>query len=532
MNANFDVIIVGSGPAGVSAAFPLVENGIRVLMVDGGREVKVMPPEQPFLNARAKDVNQWKWLIGKNFHSLQKHDVVSPKIRVPTQMHVFEGFEVANQIETRNFVSLGSLAAGGLSNAWGCGVARLSESELSEFPFNASDIEQSYETVARRVGISGRHVDDLSDYFGLDEWSKPPIQMDPLHTSLFDKYINQSSRLASLGFSLGRSRSAVLSEDYAGRSACNNSGNCLLGCTRRALYSATEDLVKLQQYQNFYYESGFVVEDLLRSGNHWVINGVNHMSQERRKITSVKVLLAAGTLATTRLALKALKYMKPVPLLSSPTAAFLLWLPRKIGLPRTPSFGLGQLSFSLKIRDNISAYGSTFGTTGIPVTEFVRHLPLSRRYGVDILANLLSSCIVGNVFLPGELSISKATLSSEGSLRVDGGYSNLVPNLMAEAAMRLRKAYIKLGAILLPMSFTVGRPGGDIHYAGTLAMREIAKVGETNAYGELCGLEGVHVVDGACLPTLSEKPHTLTIMANADRIARLIAQSKFLKEIN
>ena len=44
-------------------------------------------------------------------------------------------------------------------------------------------------------------------------------------------------------------------------------------------------------------------------------------------------------------------------------------------------------------------------------------------------------------------------------------------------------------------------------------------------HGELHGLMGVHVVDGACLPSLTEKSHTLTIMANADRIARRIAKN-------
>ncbi len=73
------------------------------------------------------------------------------------------------------------------------------------------------------------------------------------------------------------------------------------------------------------------------------------------------------------------------------------------------------------------------------------------------------------------------------------------------------------------MSFTIGRPGGDIHYSGTLPMRRTPAFGETNAEGEVVGMPGVHVVDGACLPLLSEKSHTLTIMANADRIGKKIA---------
>jgi choline dehydrogenase-like flavoprotein len=94
---------------------------------------------------------------------------------------------------------------------------------------------------------------------------------------------------------------------------------------------------------------------------------------------------------------------------------------------------------------------------------------------------------------------------------------------MDEAAKKLSKAFWSLGAVLLPGSFTVGRPGGDIHYAGTLPMRESPSPGETSPRGEVEGLDGIFVVDGACLPTLSEKSHTLTIMANADRIGRKLA---------
>jgi hypothetical protein len=49
---------------------------------------------------------------------------------------------------------VGSLARGGLSNAWGCGVARLSAEELRDYPFPPGDIEKSYEIVTRRMGVS------------------------------------------------------------------------------------------------------------------------------------------------------------------------------------------------------------------------------------------------------------------------------------------------------------------------------------------------------------------------------------------
>jgi thioredoxin reductase len=124
MSPEFDVIIVGSGPAGVSVAFPLVEAGLKVLMVEGGREARIPPPSRPFLTERSSNTEQWKWMLGENFHALRKMEAVSPKLRVPTHGYVFDDFIDSNRIKVDNFVAIGSLAKGGLSNAWGCGVAR------------------------------------------------------------------------------------------------------------------------------------------------------------------------------------------------------------------------------------------------------------------------------------------------------------------------------------------------------------------------------------------------------------------------
>ncbi|MDA9086263.1 FAD-dependent oxidoreductase [Methylophilaceae bacterium] len=523
MTPDFDVIIIGSGPAGVSAAFPLVESGLNVLMIDGGQEATIAPPIKPFLESREKDIDQWRWMVGESFYALQMRQAVSPKLRVPTNDYVFNKFLDANKIKAQDYVAVGSLATGGLSNAWGCGVAKLSDTELSEFPCHKSDLNISYETVARRIGISGGNEDDLKDYFGLDEWSQPPIELDALHEYLYARYTKRKAKCSQMGFRLGRSRVAALSKDFSGRLACNKSGNCMWGCYRKSLYSASDDLPALRKFKNFHEERGFIVDELTKNNEILSVQGQVNSTKESKNFIARKVMLAAGTLATTRLALKTIRYKESVQLMTCPTAAFLLWLPSLLGEPRVPAFGLGQLSFSLTLQ-KIKAFGSTFGASGISISEFVRHLPLQKRYGIDLLRSLLSSCIVGNVFLPGNLSISTAKLKGDGSLLVSGGYSEEVPDTMIEISRHLRKAYGLLGAKMLPGSFKVGSPGGDIHNSGTLPMRENPSLGETDSLGELKGFLGLHIVDGASLPMLTEKSHTLTIMANADRISRAIAK--------
>ena len=95
---DFDVIVVGSGPAGVSAAFPLVNAGLNVLMVDGGKEQKMNPPQKKNLDLRLHDKNQWKWMVGDDFHALQMDNFISPKHKTPSLEYVFDDFKKYNKI--------------------------------------------------------------------------------------------------------------------------------------------------------------------------------------------------------------------------------------------------------------------------------------------------------------------------------------------------------------------------------------------------------------------------------------------------
>lgn len=520
MDADLDVIIVGSGPAGVSAAFPLVQAGLRVLMVDGGRSSRAPPLSVPYLQARERDLQQWQWMLGHDHYALRRLAALSPKMRIPQHSYIFEDFERVDKIQTEGFFAIGSLAQGGLSNAWGCGVARLSHQELIDYPFAPSELDLSYAVVTRRMGVSGATPDDLSDYFGLDDWADPPIPIDALQGRLLDRYLRKRPLPAVSGVRLGRARVATLSIDRDERLACDLSGNCLWGCHRRSLYSSTEDIEVLKRYDTFIYRPGFIVERVARTLERPYIQG--RIGTQCETLAARKVILAAGTLATTRLALLATGVEPPVAMFSSPVAAFMLWVPALLGTPRGSEFGLGQLAFTTNLPGEIPGYGSLFNTTGIPIAEFARFMPMTRRAAVDILRSLLSSCIVGNFYLPGRFTRARLKLNADDWLLVEGEHEDGVPVLMQAARQRLGKAFRRLGALMLPGSFTIAKPGGDIHYAGSLPMRSAPIPGETDALGQLWGMKDVHIVDGACLSALTEKPHTLTIMANADRIGRYL----------
>jgi choline dehydrogenase-like flavoprotein len=241
-----------------------------------------------------------------------------------------------------------------------------------------------------------------------------------------------------------------------------------------------------------------------------------------RVVAAKSVVLAAGTIATTAIVLRSLALVDhPVRLLSNPTAAFLLVLPERIGSFVSSGQNLAQLSLSLS---GISEFGNVhcalFSATHIPSYEFVRHFPLSRALAIDLWRLMMPAAIVGNCFLPGDHSEHSITLESNGRLIVRGGARPNLERTLKMLRRALSRTFRPLGALMLPGGFLAGAPGSDIHYAGTLPMTRESGVATTSPDGEVTGLSGVFVADAASFPSLPAKPHTLTIMANADRIGR------------
>lgn len=71
MTESYDAIIIGSGPAGVSAAFPLLDRGLRVLMIDGDLASSAIVPTASYSETRRADPDQWRWMLGDDFHAMK-----------------------------------------------------------------------------------------------------------------------------------------------------------------------------------------------------------------------------------------------------------------------------------------------------------------------------------------------------------------------------------------------------------------------------------------------------------------------------
>lgn len=522
-----DIVIVGTGPAGASAAYPLVEAGFRVLLIDGGRQVPEIEPQSSFVNFRTSSLSQWKFFLGSELATLGTAGSNSPKLRAATMAPVFEGFAGAFPAELDNFKLIGSLASGGLSNAWGAGVAAYDNDDLFGFPITAADLAPSYNVIAGRIGISGAANDDLRDVFGLMAPLQPPPALDRNARILIERYIKNPNIARRRGFKFGIARNAVLTEALNGRQPCDRSTFCLWGCEKRAIYSARFDVERLLAMPNCS-KLDATVTRLSRAGGEFRIDARSTRNGSPISMTAAKIILACGAVGSAKLAFELIGHRnQAVRLLSTPSAAFAILLPQRLGCPvEARGFGLAQLSFSADMENGAAgpAFGNIFGTSGLPMFEFARVAPLSRLAAQRLFQVLLPAMLVGNCFLPGDDSAHSLSLREDGTLLIAGGYHRDSDTRFKDIHARLARSLFRYGLVLLPGSFSRSEPGSDAHYAGTLPMKANPAAHESNRDGEVSGAPGLYVVDGAALTRLPAKAHTFTIMANADRIARNLSR--------
>jgi hypothetical protein len=84
---------------------------------------------------------------------------------------------------------------------------------------------------------------------------------------------------------------------------------------------------------------------------------------------------------------------------------------------------------------------------------------------------------------------------------------------------RLRAAARELRACVAPGMTQVGAPGSSYHLGASLPMRRNPRPLECDLLGRPHGFGQTHVIDAACFPSIPATNVTLSVMANAYRIA-------------
>jgi choline dehydrogenase-like flavoprotein len=237
-------------------------------------------------------------------------------------------------------------------------------------------------------------------------------------------------------------------------------------------------------------------------------------------------VLAAGTLGTARIVLRSLaRYDTPVPLVSNPhvyvPCLHLAWIGRPLE-PRRHSLTQAGIIFDPRGGEGRLVYGEVHVYGSLLTFKLARESKLPLRQALGIVRELLSALVIlvlehGDEPSPAKACTLRRAAGGADVLRVDWRPDASSERRRRRAESGLLRCARALGCI--PIGRVDPGPGSSIHYAGTLPISLEDRPLTVDPACRLRGARGVFLADGSVLPRLPAKPLTLTLMANARRVA-------------
>lgn len=232
----YDAIVVGSGISGGWAAKELTEKGLKVLLLERGRNIEHVKDYDTAMTP------PWKFKHRGRLTQEQKrtHPVQS---RSGFYSEVNEKFWVNDldcpYTEVKRFDWYRGFQVGGKSLMWGRGCLRLSEMDFEanlrdgmgiDWPIRYKDIAPWYDYVERFVGVNGQNegLAQLPDGQFL-----PPMEMNCVEKTVkkrIESHYNRSRMMTIY-------REANLTVPHLGRGSCQYRNRCNRGCPFGAYFS-------------------------------------------------------------------------------------------------------------------------------------------------------------------------------------------------------------------------------------------------------------------------------------------------------
>ena len=518
------LVVIGSGPAGVAAAKALAEAGHPVTLLDAGREIE--PGRMETFDALARsEPAQWSQGDADRVRGTFPVGIKSVGLK-PAYGSLFPyAVEDADlRVIREGAETLPSLARGGLSNAWGASMLPFKASDIGDWPVSVGDLEPHYEAVLRFVPLAGER-DELGAIFPL--YTEPhSLQRCAQAEMVMSRLRRNAAALRERGFSFGASRLALLAAQED-RRHCRYAGLCLYGCPYGSIYSSAQTLAQLIDDGAVDYRPGLYVDRLAeqREGVRIDFHALGQPKAGGEMLAS-RVFVACGCVSSTRLMLESMgRGPAAHRLMDSQYFMVPLVTPRAahVGVA-TQGNTLAQVFLELEDR-SVSAHTvhlQIYTFNDLMLAALAARLPLSQITLERALQPLFGRLLVAQGFLHSSESPGIALHLEPGRLRLVGDSGAASVNRVVR---RVAKAGHLLGMFPIPGLVQLGPPGKSNHVGGSFPMRRAPRDLESDVLGRLRGFDRVHVVDASVFPSVPATTVTLTVMANAHRIATEVGRA-------
>lgn len=508
----------------------LAEAGAKTLMLDVGNKdshYKKLIPEKNFISIRETETGQHRYFLGDKFESLSWEEIGAAAQLTPPRKYLARDVTRLLPFVSGNFFPFESLAYGGLGSGWGLGCCVFSPSELGRAGLDRHRMNDAYRTVCGRIGISGEK-DDAFPYtlHHLENFQKA-TGMDANAKSIREKYLKKKSILNKEGFFAGRPALALLSEDLGERKKINYADMDFYADQGLSAYRPWITVEELKKKNNFSYHENSFVTKFSENETGVEIDFTDTRTNEIKKISGKKLLLASGTLGSARIALRSFHSPEKLPLLCNPYTYIpcLHWpmLGKESSGPRT---GFAQLAiFYDKDKTNFNvAMASVYSYRSLMLFRIMKEMPLNFYDGRLFAQYIVPAMVIAGIHHPEEYSPGNyVSLTYNGSspandlLNINYTVPEKRKSEIAQSEKKFMWALRKLGC--LPLKKVDPGMGSSIHYAGTLPFSGEEKPFTLSPEGRLHGTKNVFVADGSGFRYLPAKGLTFSLMANAHLVA-------------
>jgi choline dehydrogenase-like flavoprotein len=518
-------LVVGSGPAGVAAAHALLEHGQEVTLLDTGL---AMDADAVSLRRRARDGLD-AGLTGIDADAVRAP--VRPSNGSLPMKTLFgsdfpyrdmEGCAPLNGDDGVDLLM--SYARGGLSNIWGANVLPFTRPELSSWPVPYPIMQRSYDSAMKLIRLSAARDEDLEAHLPLYTDRPEPRHLSRQAMGMLEDLTRNRAALARDDIVFGPSRIGVATAAHPQEPSCSQCGLCLDGCPHDLIYNSAHTLDRLRLNPRFRYMPGVYVRRYEDHPNHVLVTADEIGGSGPVNFTADRLYVGCGALSSTRLIMESLnRFDEPVRMLDS--CYFIQpWL-RWHTTPGVSAEKLQTLSqLCLRVGD---ASGTPVHALVYTYNDFLRQrLEQSPLRALPWLSRqLLDRMIVVQGYLhSGQSAGLEVRITAPKNTRSSVIQARALPNprmvgALHRARKKLRSAAWHARATPVPGAFHVGRPGKGYHFGGGFPMRQSPKPFECDTLGRPFGAARVHLIDSSCFPDIPATNLTLTVMANAYRIA-------------
>ena len=523
------VTIIGSGPAAAAASLALLAAGrCEIEILDIGERLE---PERRGLLAGVGDARPETW-PAEIRTELSRQPGSPAKGELPEKWMFGSDFPFrdAGQLAELSMAPGGnkrtvSGAFGGFSNAWGSQVMPFSRATLDDWPVGYAAMVPHYRAILEHIPFAGVD-DDYSEQFPLLAPADPLPRLAPPLARVLHRYAARRNGIRGRGVTVGEARLAMSAPP------CIQCGLCLTGCPYGLIYSASQTLTPLVERRQVRYEDGLLALKVGEDADGCWVETRDLTSGAITRRRADRVLLACGGLGTTQLAVNSIRPAATELTLQESVQLVLPFLSlRSSPDPRTyTGFTLNQVNLLIEYgrpgldlaQVHLYPYNPTF-EDALPAV--LGRLHASR-------AAVLRRVVAGLGYLPSWASPSVAVRVAERHLDTLPTIAIASrPNPNTARALRGVLTRLVAAAPLLDLwpvvpALKISGPAKSYHFGGSLPHvrnRPVAGGFETDGLGRPAEWKRIHLIDGSVLPTIAATTFTLTVMANAHRIATAVA---------